>query len=261
MRPFKHQLRKIIMRLFSFVFNSPRPVVLMYHSVGPLEHQLSITPLQFEEQIKYLMENDYHFLKPSDLKKLSNISNKSVLITFDDGLEDVFLNAVPVLERYKVPAVFFIVTGLIGKKYIRPEFRCMDWNQIQRLNTNPEFEIGCHTVSHPRLDSLTPSEQQNEIADCKKTLEDNLQRKVVSFAAPFGNYNADTLRIIHESRIDFAFTVEQDDIHSVSNVLEIPRIAVDGFNSAFFPDILKNGYSLYRHMYYFFFPSRKPRCK
>jgi peptidoglycan/xylan/chitin deacetylase (PgdA/CDA1 family) len=253
----KQQLKKIAVRFLTSIFNKPGPVSLMYHSVSNGGHKLSITPGQLDEQIRYLKEKKYHFLRLEDLKTPSILSAKSVLITFDDGLEDIYLNAIPILKKHTVPAIFFIVTGLVGKKYIKPEFNCMTWDQIKEISKNTLFEIGCHTLSHPHLDTLSFQEQNSEIFGSKKILEDNLGKKIRSFAAPYGCYNAATLNIIKEIGIKYAFSVEQGFIDSKTNLLEIPRIGVDGINSEYFPDILKKGYGIYWNLYYRFFPNRR----
>jgi len=42
-------------------------------------------------------------------------SQRSVVISFDDGFESTFEQAVPTLEQYGMPATFFLVSGLVGK--------------------------------------------------------------------------------------------------------------------------------------------------
>jgi peptidoglycan/xylan/chitin deacetylase (PgdA/CDA1 family) len=99
--------------------------VLMYHSVGSkkgypnvlsdLYKHISIDESDFEKQIKYLKKNGHTFIDfdqlSGDLRKL----NKPTIIYFDDGFKDVLLNAKPILDKYKIPSVIFLVTGILNK--------------------------------------------------------------------------------------------------------------------------------------------------
>jgi peptidoglycan/xylan/chitin deacetylase (PgdA/CDA1 family) len=61
----------------------------------------------------------------------NNLPDRSVVVTFDDGYVDNLHNAKPVLERYNVPATFFLASGLIGQEQ---EFW---WDELDRLLLQP----------------------------------------------------------------------------------------------------------------------------
>lgn len=89
-------------------------IILVYHRIMDLEYDpfnVGISPEDFEKQIKYISEN-YDVITFGDSWR--NIKKKSVIITFDDGYVDNYNNALPILEKYKVPATFFISTGNLG---------------------------------------------------------------------------------------------------------------------------------------------------
>jgi peptidoglycan/xylan/chitin deacetylase (PgdA/CDA1 family) len=95
-----------------------RGVALMYHRVIDMPFdpwELAVSPRNFEEQMKVLKK----FGKPVQLqemgKKVNSFSfgSKQIAVTFDDGYADNFYNAKPILERYEIPATFFITTGMI----------------------------------------------------------------------------------------------------------------------------------------------------
>lgn len=90
-------------------------IILMYHRISKLEYdpfEISITPDVFEKHIEFISKN-YNVLTFDT--SWENIKEKSIIITFDDGYVDNYINALPILEKYKVPATFFIATGNIGK--------------------------------------------------------------------------------------------------------------------------------------------------
>jgi peptidoglycan/xylan/chitin deacetylase (PgdA/CDA1 family) len=95
-----------------------------YHSIAPLSANplawtypdLTITPDDFEKQVKYLISHNHTFVKFSDvnLPETRKIKKPTVLF-FDDGYRDVLTYAVPILQKYALPATIFITTDFIGQ--------------------------------------------------------------------------------------------------------------------------------------------------
>ncbi|MFH1710162.1 MAG: polysaccharide deacetylase family protein [bacterium] len=93
---------------------------MMYHHVNPgPEDSISISPQNFEMQIKYLAEAGYRSLHLSEFfahLKQWDIPEKLILITFDDGYADNFLYAYPILKKYNMKATIFPITAFIKDK-------------------------------------------------------------------------------------------------------------------------------------------------
>lgn len=100
---------------------------LLYHRINPIEddiYHLTVSPENFEEQIRFL-KNNFPILRfEEDWTKGSGIG---VVITFDDGYADNYEYALPILEKYQVPATIFVSTGYVnsGHEYW--------WDEIGRL--------------------------------------------------------------------------------------------------------------------------------
>lgn len=118
------------------VFNRARPVILMYHRVARLENdpwRLAVTPDHFAEQVEVLSR----VRRIVPLRALSaavlggSIEEKLAAVTFDDGYADFLSAAVPVLERFEVPATLFVTTGAID----RPE--SFWWDSLTRILLGP----------------------------------------------------------------------------------------------------------------------------
>ena len=94
-------------------------MVLMYHRIAEVDFdpwQLSVNPSNFEAQLN-LLKQHYKVITTSELiRQVQNrkIERDCVCITFDDGYADNFLEAKPLLEKYKCPATFFIASNYIG---------------------------------------------------------------------------------------------------------------------------------------------------
>jgi peptidoglycan/xylan/chitin deacetylase (PgdA/CDA1 family) len=176
--------------------------ILMYHDVTPTPEpefrKYSLTPAEFDAQMRLL--SDRGWIPVSLDRVLASRNDRAVLparaivITFDDGFQDCFTHAVPVLLEHAFLATFFFVSGLIGKTsaWLLPlrgiEPPIMSWSDIQEL-ARLGFECGSHTMTHPHLPTLPENECRRELADSRKLLEDRLGRRIVHLAYPFGSYN------------------------------------------------------------------------
>lgn len=129
----KQKITKSKWKLNSFAARFlPRSMVLIYHRVVDLDsdpQRLSVTPDNFEMQMDVISRN-FH---PISLKELvddlarGKIRDRTCVITIDDGYEDNYLHARPVLEKFGIPATIFVSSGFIGT---RREFW---WDELDRL--------------------------------------------------------------------------------------------------------------------------------
>jgi peptidoglycan/xylan/chitin deacetylase (PgdA/CDA1 family) len=130
--------------------------------------------------------------------------DRSVVITFDDGFENTFDQALPILETHAMPATFFLVSGQLGKSSEwmghspSPAHRLMDWSQAFELQRSG-FELGSHTCSHPRLTDIDPVEARREIEVSKRELEDRLGCPIEAFAYPFGVHDNAVRDLVREA--------------------------------------------------------------
>jgi peptidoglycan/xylan/chitin deacetylase (PgdA/CDA1 family) len=116
LRKVKNSYFKILKLKNKILFGGPT-LVLMYHRISnvhlkPLAH-LTVSTSTFDAQLKYLKYN-YRIFSVSDSWKLP-FYKKGVVLTFDDGYADNFMNALPILEKYNIPATIFVCSGNIGK--------------------------------------------------------------------------------------------------------------------------------------------------
>ena len=106
---------------------SVRIPIFIYHSVRPeysketrVQHEYSITPQLFEQQLQYLHDNGFTVISMNEL--VHDVQNattsgiaKPVVLTFDDGWENQYVYAFPLLKKYNATATFYIYTNPIGK--------------------------------------------------------------------------------------------------------------------------------------------------
>jgi peptidoglycan/xylan/chitin deacetylase (PgdA/CDA1 family) len=178
----------------------PRIPILMYHSVREGTegrhpyYETNTSPRVFAQHMKFLHENGYRALSLDEAVQLlagNGSSQKTVVITFDDGFADFYSHAFPILSEHGFTATVFLVTGLLktqtacfkGKK-------CLNLSEVRELHSQG-ISIGSHTITHPELKLLEQDEVENELSGSKKSLQDALGAPVKSFAYPFAFPEAD----------------------------------------------------------------------
>lgn len=150
---------------------------------------------RFEQIICQLREDGYRLISMDELLCLKNRSrsdDKVAVITFDDGTEDMFVNAYPILKRMAVPFIVYVTTDFVNRAgYINDK-------QLDALNHEPLCSIGSHTISHPMLRYAKTA--YDEILQSKKVLERRLGKTVEHFAYPYGKVGAVSLRNIRMAK-------------------------------------------------------------
>lgn len=177
--------------------------ILNYHQVGDFpsrapRRSLYCHDVRFAEQMAYLHRNGFHVLTmdaaAAHLRGEGALPKRAVVLTFDDGYENFYTHAFPVLARYRFPAIVYVLSGLIGetahwyKRDGREPPRLLSRTQILELRRGG-IEIGSHGVSHIRLTEAAPEQLREELTRSKAGLEDLLGEEVRHFCYPYGSHN------------------------------------------------------------------------
>ena len=182
--------------------------VLLYHYVGeeaPDYPYLNVETSEFSRQMKELRERGYRSVSLSDLTAYMQgspvkLPEKPVLITFDDGYEDNYTQAFPVLKQEGFRAAIFMVQSNFNRK------NRLSVQQIQEME-QAGIEIGSHTRSHPDLTKLAAAELEKEVGQSRRGVERLAGRPIDYFAYPGGFYNLEVLEKTAQSGYAGAFTV------------------------------------------------------
>jgi peptidoglycan/xylan/chitin deacetylase (PgdA/CDA1 family) len=159
--------------------------ILMYHIIDQVPEKgskfikgLYVTPEVFEQQLAYLVKNNYKTISTEELytylKEGINPSQKSVMLTFDDGTKDHYKTAFPLLKKYGLTGVFYIVSS---RSLITD-------SQLREMADNGMI-IDSHSATHINLErERNPSNLEREIISSRNSLRNRTGQPVHSIAYP-----------------------------------------------------------------------------
>jgi len=224
------------------------PRILMYHMIsGSLSKQkhrgLRVSPEMFERQVAWLKASDWTFIKASELFTEKAQGDKRVAITFDDGYEDNYSQALPILKKYDACATLYLVTDRHERDWsvnknakhnsgdLMREAKLSD-KQVAEMLASGVFELGGHTLTHCHLPSVDLATKTFEINECKKVLNATFATQVTSFAYPFGHYSDEDLKLCEAADFNTAVTTDEG-IDTQPNAFRLKRVKVSGKDNFF----------------------------
>ena len=208
--------------------------ILMYHYISDppwgaddVRRDLSLPGPDFEQQLRYLVNQGYHSISLEDLvhhiQQGAPLPEKPIVLTFDDGYKDAFTVAFPLLMKYGLTGTFFIFT-----KPINEENRdYLSWQEVELMST-AGMEIGCHSYSHPDLTVQSDKVVKAEVSDTRVEIEAHIHRPVHAFCYPSGAYDSRIIQAVEDAGYWAAVTTKQGIEHSSSDRLVLRRIRVRG---------------------------------
>ena len=216
----------------SWLTLTPAPqgiLVLEYHhicdEIGEDGAAYAVPVADFAQQLDYLQAEGYTTITMQDYmrakKGKQELPAKPVILTFDDGYEDNYTNAYPILKKYDFKATIFVVTGFLD----RHKKGYLSWDQAREMNKNG-INIESHTVNHKSMTDLTDDELRSELVDSKKKAESELGHAVNYVAYPTGTYNLHIAQMVKEAGYKAAFTIKYGNVDKASNIFALERVPI-----------------------------------
>ena len=205
-------------------FRGTKPVVLVYHSVGPAI-PAAADPLKLNV--------------PSELFEwqMAQLAGRKApcLITFDDGYGGVYTHAFPILRKYRLPAALFLsTTYLDGKGSFENNFakpHCpspLTWGQAKQM-ADQGMELGSHSLTHRNLAQLDDADLREEVRGSRERIQEATGHRVKAFSYPYGNAGSFTLateKAIKEAGYTRAYVNQMGADNSTREPFRIHRIRV-----------------------------------
>lgn len=237
--------------------------VAMYHHMLNSPSRLGdyvISPAQFEDDLKYIQKMGYTTITSAELLDFlendTELPEKPIMITFDDGYESVHEYAYPLLQKYNMKAVISIIgkhTDIFSNQDEprHVNYSHASWDQLREMQQSGVFEIQNHsydmhqTKEHPRY-GISMKKGESEEAYQAALIKDigGLNDKIIEeigvtptvFAYPFGAISKQSRSILEALGFKVILTCEEK-VNTINTDSELP-IRLKRFNRA-------NSYSTY----------------
>jgi peptidoglycan/xylan/chitin deacetylase (PgdA/CDA1 family) len=246
------------------LWQDKRIAILCYHRVVPApfntKHGICVEVQNFKRQMKLIASKGYRTISidmlTDSLKEETQLPQKSIIITFDDGYQDNYLYAFPILKEYNFTATIYLVSGHIGDTNqwdSCPQEEGIKLLSIAEIKEMADYGIsfGAHTVTHPHLTRLSEDKAFYEIAQSKKDIEGIIGQKVTSFCYPYGEFSQQTKQMVIESGFKCACACDTEHVH---DLYELCRRQI-------FPDTGLFGFSRKIQKWYPEYTKMRKRCK
>jgi len=236
--------RSKILKYNMEVLQKPLPI-LLYHrvvkdSIKDSVVGIYVTEKVFDEQLAHLQKNNFKTITFIDISKALKgekaLSEKNIILTFDDGYEDNYFSAFPLLKKYNSTAVIFLVTGQnsniwdAGKN--EPGARLMNKEQIKAMYEYG-VEFGAHTLNHSNLTEISKNHLLKEIYNSKIFICKELQIPVISFAYPYGECNKMAKEAVKSLGFEFGVATDSGPLNFLKDLFQIRRQIIFSHTSLF----------------------------
>ncbi|MCD5390702.1 polysaccharide deacetylase family protein [candidate division NPL-UPA2 bacterium] len=217
--------------------------VLMYHRVSPNRgrkaEKLRVSPEKFGWQMKYLFSRGYRTISASQLLDFCQgeraLPKRRIIISFDDGYQDNFLYAFPILKKYEFRAIIFLVTDYIGSDSSWDEKGpepLLNWAEIEEMR-QAGMEFGSHSHAHRLLPSLPEEEIRLEVERSKSVLESKLGESVEFFSYPWGKLSEAVKETVKDCGYRGAFSTLPGKNGVGEDSFALRRILIRGYDTSF----------------------------
>ncbi|MEM4181816.1 MAG: polysaccharide deacetylase family protein [Candidatus Pacearchaeota archaeon] len=109
------------------MFYRPKAYIFIIHRVEEINKEgikineiLKISPKSLEEFIILCRKKKYNFISIERFIKMfkkKELTGKEIILTIDDGYKDVFERGLSILEKYKIPFVFYLSTSFLERRF------------------------------------------------------------------------------------------------------------------------------------------------
>jgi peptidoglycan/xylan/chitin deacetylase (PgdA/CDA1 family) len=208
--------------------------ILMYHYVSPLpanadaiRRDLDVTPENFRSQMQWLKANGYHTITPDQLAgallRGEKLPSNPIMLTFDDGYDDAYSVAFPVLKEMGFTGTFFVVSDFVDQNrggYIT-------WNQAKQM-TAEGMSIQDHSRLHKDMRGRTREWLDDEIIPSRDRIEATTGVRPLFFCYPSGGYDSLTIDQVRAAGFVAGFTTNDGTYVYTDNMMRLPRVRIRG---------------------------------
>ncbi len=205
--------------------------ILTYHRISPAvpghpAPTCNVTPSNFRAQLEGLLARGY---EPWPLRTALEwaaggraVPARAFVVTFDDGYENVYRHAWPVLREWNIPATVFLATAYLGSAEPFPfddwagagtappeTWRPLTWGQCAEMQAGGLIELGSHTHTH-QVFRDQPGALAADLAASAAALREGFGLTDATFAFPFGFHDPEMVAVVRAAGLRCALTTAMD---------------------------------------------------
>ena len=213
--------------------------ILMYHQIGlpapkgtPFRG-LTVHPTSFLRQMTWLKRLGYRGLSMRDLLPYvqGERRGKVVGITFDDGYQNVFDHALPVLLAQGFTATNYFIAEHLGQSNVWDHALGIPPSPLMNADTMKSWhlagmEVGSHTLDHPRLTELPLDAAALQIQQSRNLLGEHLGVPVTAFCYPYGEQSDALRQLVRDAGYSNATTTVGGLVRPDDDRFALPRVTV-----------------------------------
>lgn len=180
----------------------PGPRILIYHQIGAGSgRQMDLSTEMFLSHVKWLLGNGRivgfgDALSEADAPD----SDRSFVLTFDDGYADFYENAFPVLKARGIPFTLYLTSGHIETgEPLHPGDRPLNWDQVGEMLDTGLVTLGAHTHTHPDLRGMQVGQVEEEVGESNRLIELRTGQVPEHFAYPKGYWDEGAETVLRRS--------------------------------------------------------------
>jgi peptidoglycan/xylan/chitin deacetylase (PgdA/CDA1 family) len=211
--------------------------ILMYHHISAVDDSAWCVPTDvFERQMRSLRDQSYTSILPADLAAHQRwgkpLPRRPVIITFDDGYLDSLTVAEPILAKFGLCGIVYLITDCVGDSpALRKQFEgsdCLVWPEVRAMRRRGNLTFGGHAHTHRNL--AVTGDPFPLVRECYLQIKKNAGFKPDSFCYPHGQYNERVVEAVRRAGFTTAMACEDAVAGSGPgvNLLTLPRVSVMG---------------------------------
>lgn len=201
--------------------SDPIPI-LVYHLVSDniftKNTDLFVKPTEFENQLKWIIKNEYTPIFADTLSEGKNY-DKPIVITFDDGYIDNYEVVFQLIKKYKIKITIFVITKMINTE------NHLTSDQITEMVASGLVSIQSHTVSHKYLTKLASEELTTELEKSKDELHKLTGNYPTVIAYPYGDINSEAIESV-KKYYSLGYSTSKGNLSNGNNKFMITRYGV-----------------------------------
>ncbi len=235
---FKKLFHLVLITLICLSVRAHAAVILQYHHVSEtLPAVTSVSANTFTKHLSYLKEHNFNVIALNELisaiQQGKTLPEKTVAITFDDGYNNNYEQAAPILEKFGYPYTIFVNPTLIdeGKGYV------MGWDKLKELAGKGAL-IANHTAQHDYLhiklkdesDAQWQARIKQDILHSQQRIKEEIGHDYKYLAYPYGEFNNKLQALVEELGF-IGIGQHSGAVNKNANFTRLPRFPASGFYS------------------------------